>query len=1825
MARYIRISESKIQNWIQNAVDLDNVASVVDVFILFQQQIDFILDLKWSSDEESALFLGKLLKNIEAGLEEYATIMTQSIAQDLSNLAVSKALSDSVSSRMPSPPGSPTPLKFKLKVRKEGPPVDPTEVRISSRSCVKLANMEFLLEAFDGLLENIPAQFREVLRTNNGRTVGNAPTSVAITTDPASLRPCLAGTLTVLNAVNLNTVKPYASQFTVRVLSLGNGKELGQTAPTHPGQFVSFLKDPAARIPIVVKDVDIERGLQLEVAFHIPETVGDVVNFVNPFSGNGPGITLRDGDRFVVATHFNIETHVLNALESGEEGVDFEVAVAGGFFALRLEIQPDLVSEILRNRLRYAVDQKLKDSTLSIVDKLTNDLRQRLQDASSGHKKIVIIANNISTLFASKQTIETLQSPLSSKQKPTELYVDIKLSPLLNFIDVNLGIIAETIYSPSLANRVVQGIWERFIDVAEGLIVPNLGDNNGLFDKRKAWEDSRVAFLGHTVGIVKDFLHADGRGLPSEQMEIDAWGQLELIFRFYSTSKRKLYERHQEEMKDFSGWSDAWLLKLLKMKLVFREYTVEVMRRKVLDIQQQPCPDFMSEHHPHWPLDETSDLIQTPKVTNLKRSLLPPLFDSSLPLPLPVASPFKPSPAASPLSEFPPGSPYARLPPTPESTYARMDTVQPEQQQQAQQPKSKKKIRFQMPKGFRRNEDEHVAWEVFTPLPHDQIKKGHNYIRTTKYTIVSFIPLFLYSQFRRFYNIYFLLGALSVLYGSAALSPFSQISPLATVLFFAALKDIIEDYARYRSDCEANGQIKTIVRNGVLMQIKAQDLMKGDLMKVIKNEKLSVDAIIVSCSQDDGTCFIETAELDGETNLKRRSAISALTHYAALEDVIRINLHIQCEQPNENLLSFEGRAKYTVSAGRARADRRRSFFEPEKHTEESRRAGEIVDGPGVVPLSLTHLLLRGCVLRNTDYAWASVIYTGPDTKIIMNMKKPPQKESRLMRYLNWFVMGVFVYNAILLFGSTALEFLDYKTVIGENTRWYLYGGNTDSLTINFFGALFSYFGMYTYVIPISLFIMVEMDRLMQGIFMMWDLKMASLRPPDASAPPDTPSELVHMKANNTNLNEDLATIEYVFSDKTGTLTRNEMVLAKWYLDGHIFDDMQEPGSFGEALRSTNTPAKLSRQMELFARVLVLCHGVIPSFNEISKKMVYESASPDETALIEAIARSKIFLTNRSKSTVTFTSHDVSGDPVPHVYEILHTLEFNSDRKRMSVILKDPATGKYHLYCKGADNIILERLSREPSTNSPQTIDAAIEALHNFSVTGLRTLCISYREISEDLYHMFKDAYEAAETSLVDRDLKMSAACEKVEHDLTLLGCTAIEDRLQDQVPETIAFLLKCGIKVWLLTGDKQETAINIGQSSKLIQPGMTVFKLNSKTVPECGVMLDDLKKQMDENADKEAQGFTLVVDGLSLGHVFAGNHEKKMIAVGVRCRSVICCRVTPLQKSMVVNMVKLGLNKMTLAIGDGANDVPMIMSAHVGVGIVGREGSQAVRASDFAFAEFRFLKRLLVVHGRNSYQRLSSLMLYNFYKNIAFITPQFLFGFYSVWCGQVIYEEFFMTWFNLFYSSVPPLLLGVFEIDVADDLLEKIPELYHQCREGVYWNWTLFVGVLLDSVWHSLVVFYSVYLMLGEEDVAGPGGRTIGYWMMAFIFSNVIMAVVFAKLSLVTHHWVWVSWLMIFLSVVVFVLGAIIIESISFGSVKGTYSESYSIPIFWISLPVIVAMSVIPAIAVIARRTIWPTDADIVVEQTKEADKARTGAEEAAVEMVQIEPPLLQA
>ncbi|KAI9326698.1 HAD-like domain-containing protein [Zopfochytrium polystomum] len=491
----------------------------------------------------------------------------------------------------------------------------------------------------------------------------------------------------------------------------------------------------------------------------------------------------------------------------------------------------------------------------------------------------------------------------------------------------------------------------------------------------------------------------------------------------------------------------------------------------------------------------------------------------------------------------------------------------------------------------------------------------------------------------------------------------------------------------------------------------------------------------------------------------------------------------------------------------------------------------------------------------------------------------------------------------------------------------------------------------------------------------------------------------------------------------------------------------------------------------FARAIALCHDAIPSVDERSHKMIYEAQSPDETALLYSVVNSGMTLTFHAKSTLRLTNADNQTE----TYEILNTLEFNSDRKRMSVIVRHPDTGKIALFCKGADNIIMARLSTDQSKNPAERLTKTDTALREFSETGLRTLMVAFRELTEDEYETFAEEYDAAENALADRETKVAEVAEKIERDLVLLGCTAIEDRLQDLVPESIEYLLRCGIRLWVLTGDKKETAINIGMSSRIIRQGMAVLVLAvpNPTVESLTARVNQLITELAERTGVTREPILspteapdtrttqpadacLVVTGENLA-VILGNLalEPAFLRLGVRCHSVICCRVTPLQKALVVKMVKDGLHAMTLAIGDGANDVSMIQGADVGVGIKGREGNQAVRSADYAMGEFRFLTRLVAVHGRYSYMRLAGLIFYSLYKNFTFITVQWWFGFYSSWSRQTVYEDIFFISFNVVFTSLPPLFFAMFEKDVDEDKIEEHPELYMQVRDGSYWNWTV--------------------------------------------------------------------------------------------------------------------------------------------------------------------------
>ncbi|KAI8908590.1 hypothetical protein EDD86DRAFT_191661 [Gorgonomyces haynaldii] len=1040
-----------------------------------------------------------------------------------------------------------------------------------------------------------------------------------------------------------------------------------------------------------------------------------------------------------------------------------------------------------------------------------------------------------------------------------------------------------------------------------------------------------------------------------------------------------------------------------------------------------------------------------------------------------------------------------------------------------------------------------------------EVPNGLNYIRTTKYTVLTFLPKNLYMQFRRAYNIYFLLACFSLIGGYASVSVTSMVGPLLIVLAFSAIKEALEDFNRFRADQSANLKECVVVRGGKRMVIPSKDIVPGDILYYEKGGKFDADCILISSSYEEGTVFVETAELDGETNLKRKACVGVLSEFVDPEKLQKLHGSIECEHPNENLISFEGRINVQSDICK-----------------------------GVAPLSMMNMALRGSVLKNTEFAYGIVVYTGSNTKIIKNLKQAKQKTSTVEHALNKLVIAAFVFNMVVLAASVIVEYFSFLeaynaeqvlklTNVDYAYNWYL-GAVRTSSSIEVLATFLSFFALYTYIIPISLFVTIEMVRLGQATQMAMDPKMAYRK--------EDKEEIVYvpMRASNSSLNEDLGRVEYIFSDKTGTFTQNEMRMARWFVSGYDLDEMNEKGIMRKTLDSKDTPEDAKTNIRLFGRALALCHGVIPAFDQKLQKLLYESQSPDESALLEG-AKSNGFVLlkrNKSKMTIEFLGQEQE-------FAILDVIEFDSARKRMSVVVRTPEG--IHVYCKGADNIMFERIKT-------QNVDKSMEALTQYANIGLRTLVFGYRCLSEEEYQEFKRQYEEAQVALHQRDTLMDQAAAMIEKDFELIGCTAIEDRLQDRVPETIEYLLKAGIKLWLLTGDKQETAINIGMSSRLISPEMTLLILNAKNPKIADQKMNEMLEQMRSNPQAT---FALVVNGDVLTQVMAGD-KSKFLQIGTQCRSVICTRVTPLQKSQVVKLVKDAYpSSTTLAIGDGANDVSMIQEAHIGVGIMGKEGTQAVRASDYAFGEFRFLQRLLTVHGRYNYLRLANLIYYCFYKNIVFIMVQFYFGFNSLWTGQLVYEELFFTAFNVVFTSLPPLFYGIYERDIPDTFIDRHPQLYNEIRKGVYWNFGRVLSWFFSGMYHSGLVYICVYFFNfeGQVDIYG---RSTGYWVQAYLFSTPMLVTVLFKQIMITRFYVWPIFAGLGLSLLfnILVMFMMLVLDAFYYTDYATSVILHALPSYYILCVLLPAICILPDLLFnYFKSQLYPTDTDLVQEQEK--------------------------
>ncbi|XP_061786423.1 phospholipid-transporting ATPase 11C isoform X3 [Nerophis lumbriciformis] len=1066
------------------------------------------------------------------------------------------------------------------------------------------------------------------------------------------------------------------------------------------------------------------------------------------------------------------------------------------------------------------------------------------------------------------------------------------------------------------------------------------------------------------------------------------------------------------------------------------------------------------------------------------------------------------------------------------------------------------------------------ASEPFTPP-----KFCDNRIVSSKYTVWNFLPKNLFEQFRRIANFYFLIIFLVQVIVDTPTSPVTSGLPLCFVITVTAIKQGYEDWLRHKADNEVNKYPVTVLEKGRRLRKDSEKIKVGDVLEVEEDETFPCDLILLQSSRDDSTCFVTTASLDGESNHK--------THYTVpdVEDLESLSATIECEQPQPDLYKFVGRMNIYKSN----------------------------QEPAVRSLGPENLLLKGATLKNTQKVSGVAVYTGMETKMALNYQGKSQKRSAVEKSINAFLL---VYLCILLSKALVCTTLKYvwQNTPGQDEPWYNEKTQKEketNLYLKMFTDFLSFMVLFNFIIPVSMYVTVEMQKFLGSFFIGWDK--------DFFDPEIQEGALV----NTSDLNEELGQVEYVFTDKTGTLTQNNMEFIECCIDGIQYKHRNTDPT-GDGLCVTDGPVNGLKQKadkdreELFLRALCLCHTVQvkespeqsqPQADQVDwlqtdgdvheqprNQTGFIASSPDEVALVKGAMRYGFtFLGLESKAMkILNNSNEIE------VYELLHVLNFDPVRRRMSVIVKGKS-GDILLFCKGADSSIFPRVKLEEVERMRMHVDRNAEE-------GYRTLCVAYKRLSTEEYAQADAGLREARLALQDREAKLMAVYNEVETGMSLIGATAVEDRLQEEAAETMEALQGAGIKIWVLTGDKMETAKSTCFACRLFQRSTELLELTVRTL-EGGrkreERLHELLEEYYKKAVKEAPLFEaasarrswsgpnhdygFIIDGASLSMVLnstdsnSSHYRNLFLQICQNCTAVLCCRMAPLQKAQIVKLVKNSKgNPITLSIGDGANDVSMILEAHVGIGIKGKEGRQAVRNSDYAIPKLKHLKKLLLAHGHLYYVRIAHLVQYFFYKNLCFILPQFLYQFFCGYSQQPLFDAAYLTMYNICFTSMPILAYSLLEQHICLEALLSNAPLYREIRKNAMLRWRPFLYWTLLGVFHGLVFFFGVRCLF-RNSALQDDGQVYGNWSYGTIVFTVLVFTVTLKLALDTRHWTWINHFVIWGSLAFYMLfsffwGGIIWPFLRQQRLYFVFATTLSSLTAWLVMILLIVLSLLPEI-----------------------------------------------
>ena len=907
--------------------------------------------------------------------------------------------------------------------------------------------------------------------------------------------------------------------------------------------------------------------------------------------------------------------------------------------------------------------------------------------------------------------------------------------------------------------------------------------------------------------------------------------------------------------------------------------------------------------------------------------------------------------------------------------------------------------------------------------------------------------------------------------------------------------------------------------------------------------------ILIDSGLRDGIAYVETSSLDGEKALKfklaNKQTVGTFWENNNKKEINFRNLIIEGEieicAPNPNLNQIYGKIKFFL------------------------KNNDIIKANNVIyELSIKEFILKGSILRNSNWIVGIIVYTGMNNKIILNSKQPRTKISQVEKRMNNYLIYVFIFLIICCFLCSILNYYGYKQHKSFYNNFILI--KRSPLEESFL-TFFTYFLLLNTMIPISLIVTIEIIKIIQGFFIEWDTKLYS--------------KFRHQfcKARAVSINEELGNVNFIFSDKTGTLTLNQLKFKYCLINDKCYEykrdvnynkiyslvnnkKLLESFSFikeiipfhdnffsnevsnkRKYLKDNKYNKKIKQQLKTleedinfideFWKAIALTNECMVS--EDKGDLKYIGTSPDDNELVKTACNQgyKLLCTSIDKKMVLI------GREGEFSFEILHVLGFSSERKRMSIIFRDK--NKIKIYCKGADIEIIKRLS--PNAKKTKAFEYISNELNSFSKFGFRTLMVASKIIKESDYRAWIDKIRKSEKFQKNNKL-LDKLYDIIECDFELLGGTILEDKLQHKVPDTISALKMADIKIWVLTGDKMDTVENIGISCNLLSYEEKIFKIkiltndeddDIKDSSEIHYFLNEFKLFLEnkiskkniyskykkqENFEKKSmtiydldyeflsdlkeknliENFSIIIESPIFNNLFKDEElTEKFLMVAQYATTVMCCRASPYQKSQVVQKIKkFNPKAVTLAIGDGRNDISMLMEANIGVGIYGEEGSSAAQAADFAIGEFKLLKRLLFFHGRVNMNRISKMIIYFFYKNFVFTMTQFFFSFYNLSSGQTLMDDWYITCYNLIFTAFPLCVCSLTDIDIKEEDSEEckksMPLLYKESRDTKRY-FTLFRFIF--TVLRSIILSCLVFLLCSFSTIIDIKGNYSNIWYMS--------------------------------------------------------------------------------------------------------------------------------